>query len=67
MRKKEANIHELRTLLGKLYFVHAPVLPPAMFFINHMLDTLRTCLTVGAATLSAEFWKDLNWFTTYLP
>ena len=65
-RKEQAKIHELCTLLGKLFFV-AQCCCPAKVFRNRILGTLMACLAVGAVTLSEEFQKDLNWFATYLP
>ena len=54
-KKTEANNHELRTLHAVKAFLHVPVLPPARFFVNHMLDTLKAYPAVRAAILSAEF------------
>lgn len=66
MNKTIANIHKLCTLLGKLFFM-AQCCPPVRFFINCMLDTLRACPLERAASLSAQFCKDLNWLAAYLP
>ena len=67
-RNEEANIHDLHTPLGNIFSV-APCCLPSKFFINHMLNTPRECLAVGAVILifSEEFQKELNWFTDYLP
>ena len=41
--KQCANIHKLRTLLGKLFHM-VQCCPPACYFVNRMLSTLRECL-----------------------
>ena len=36
------NIHDLRTILGKLFYI-AHCCPADRYFVNRMLDTLRQC------------------------
>ena len=60
------NIHDLRSLFGKLLFV-AQCRPPAFLFTNRMLETLHACPLQGSIPLSPEFRKDLAWFQQYLP
>ena len=49
-KKNTTNVHELRSLLGKLFFV-AQCCPPARLFTNRMLETLRTCPVSGSVAL----------------
>ena len=64
--KEVTNINELRTLLGKLFYV-TQCCPPARLFSNRMLDTIRRCSSQGVIHLSAGFCKDLAWFHHFLP
>ena len=57
--KKVANIHELQTILDKLFYM-AQCCPPARFFINRMLDALRSCPAQAFVHLSHDFTKDLT-------
>ena len=50
--KPTANIHDLRSLLGKLLFV-AQCCPPARLFTNRMLETLHACPIQGSIPLSS--------------
>ena len=45
--KPTANIHDLRSLLGKPLFV-AQYCPPARLFTNRMLETLHACPMHGS-------------------
>ena len=64
--RQRANIHDLVTLLGKLFHV-AQCCPPAHYFVNRMLATIRQCSLTGYIKLSTEFKKDLYWYQVYLP
>ena len=48
--KSHANIHELWAILRKLFYV-AQCCPPARFFMNCMLNTLRACPLTGSSPL----------------
>ena len=61
LHKETANIQELCTILGKLFYI-AQYYPPAWLFTNQMLDTLQVCPVQGVIQLSVEFKKDLAWF-----
>jgi hypothetical protein len=64
--KSSANLHELRSLLGKLLHV-ANCSTPARLFLNRMLATLREAYNCQRVRLSTEFRKDIAWFQRYLP
>ena len=64
--KSHTNIHELRAVLGKLFYI-AQCCPPARFFVNRVSDTLRACPLTGSVPLSQGFQKDGAWFRAYLP
>ena len=59
-----ASIHDLRTLLGNIFYV-AQYWPPASFFINRLLTTLRWCTMRRLMNLSGGFKKDLAWFRAF--
>jgi hypothetical protein len=63
--RKTANIHQLRSLLGKLLHV-ANCCHPARLFLNRMLATLRLAHHSQHVVLSDEFRKDIRWFQHYL-
>ena len=60
------QLHNLRVLLGKLFFISQCCLP-AWVFLNRILATTRVCPAVDEIPLSAEFQKCINWFACYLP
>ena len=65
-QKSMANIHDLRSLLGKFLCV-VLYCSPTHLFTNRMLETLRACPLQGVVHLSPEFREDLAWFQQYLP
>ena len=66
MSKKHTTKKALQSLLGKLVYVHKCV-KPARLFINRMLTLLRKNGHRNKITLDRDFFKDLNWFLTFLP
>ena len=64
--KSQANIHELKTLLGKLFHV-SQCCPPPQFFMNRMLHTLQARPPIGHIKLDLGFQKDIQCFLAYLP
>ena len=64
--KEAANIHDLKAIPGKLFYV-AQCCHPTKFFFNRMLKALRLCPSEGSVTLSPDFKKDLAWFRAFLP
>ena len=63
---KHTNIHDIRALLGKLFFISQCCIQ-VHFFLNRMLDTLGSCPAAGDIALSTEFRMDLQWFACYIP
>ena len=63
---KYTNVHDLRALLGKLFFVSQCCLL-AHCFLNGMLETLRSCPAAGEIPFSPNFQNDHNWFACNFP
>jgi hypothetical protein len=63
--KKTATRTQLKSILGKLFFI-TQCCPPARMFLNRMLATMRDCPPVGSTSLNEEFRKDLRWFSAYV-
>ena len=62
---KFCSNQQLQSLLGSLLFIYKCV-RPARVFLNRMLQFLRLMGTQKIVTLSAEFFRDLHWFCTFL-
>ena len=54
-----ANLHALSALLGKLFYICQCCIP-ARFFLNSMLEMLRSCPPTGDMALSSDFRKDIH-------
>ena len=63
--KVTCSRRQLQSLLGSLLFISKCV-KPARVFLNLMLVFLRSMKKQRIATLSSEFFRDLNWFCTFL-
>ena len=63
--KKVCSKRQLQSLLGSLLFISKCV-KPARVFLNRMLEFLRLMGTNKMATLTCSFFRDLNWFCTFL-
>ena len=63
--KKFCLKRQLQSLLGSLLFISKCV-RPARVFLNRMLRFLRHMGTQKMATLTSEFFRDLNWFCTFV-
>ena len=63
--KKFWSKRQLQSLLGSLLFISKCV-RPARVFLNRMLGFLRHMGTQKMATLTSEFFRDLNWFCTFV-
>ena len=63
--KKSCTKRQLQSLLGSLLFISKCV-RPARIFLNRMLAFLRCMGVQKMATLTSEFFRDLNWFCTFL-
>ena len=63
--KKSCTKRQLQSLLGSLLFISKCV-KPARVFLNRMLEFLRLMGKQRMVTLSPEFFRDLNWFCTFL-
>ena len=56
---------QLQSLLGYLLYIHKCV-RPARYFLNRMLQTLRSNYGQASIKLDAEFHRDLRWFERFL-
>ena len=63
--KKFCSKRQLQSLLGSLLYVSKCV-KPAHTFLNCMLMLLRDNFEKDTIFLNREFFKDLNWFHTFL-
>ena len=57
--------NQLQSLLGHLLYVSKCV-KYARFFINRLLDTLRSCGDKKSITLDCNFHKNINWFKKFV-
>ena len=64
--KKYVTNRAFQSLLGKLIYIHKCV-SPARVFINRMLALFSNNYDKERIHLTAEFFKDLAWFLTFLP
>ena len=63
--KTRATKNQLQSLLGSLLYITKCV-KPARYFLNRMLQLLRTNHTAKIISLNNDFKRDLNWFLTFL-
>ena len=63
--KKYCSKRELQSLLGSLLYASKCV-RPARTFLNRMLQFLKSMEGNSSTRLTAEFFKDLKWFATFL-
>ena len=63
--KSKVTKNQFQSLLGSLLYITKCV-QPARFFLNRMLQLLRDNTTKPVITLDERFYKDLNWFNTFL-
>ena len=63
--KNHCTKRELQSLLGHLLYVHKCV-KQARYFVNRMLELLRSNYDQAKIKVSHEFKKDLRWFTKFL-
>ena len=66
LSKHVVTKRQLQSLLGLLLYVHKCV-KPARFFLNRMLDLLRSSHETTKVTLTEDFRRDLRWFANFLP
>lgn len=64
-RKQKANKTELQSLIGKLMFI-AKCVRPGRLFINRMLEWLRQIPDRGTHSVTAEFRKDISWWSRFM-
>ena len=65
-KKKWCTKRELQSLLGKLLYITKCV-KLSHFFLNRMLEVLRSSQKGEKIHLTQEFHRDLNWFTNFIP
>ena len=63
--KSKVAKNQFQSLLGSLLYITKCV-KPARFFLNRMLQLLRDHTSKHTITLDGNFYKDLNWFNTFL-
>ena len=63
--KKYATKNQFQSLLGSLLYITKCV-KPARLFLNRMLALFRSYFQNQRIPLSASFFKELNWFNTFL-
>ena len=64
--KDVASKCQLQSILGLLLYVHK-CCKPARFFLNRMLELLRTGHGRQKILLTPDFKRDLRWFAKFLP
>ena len=64
--RKTCSRRQLQSLLGHLLYIHKCV-KPARYFLNRMLQTLRSNYGHTTIKLDPEFHRDLRWFERFLP
>ena len=65
-RKTTCDKHQLQSLLGSLLFISKCV-RSSRFFLNRLLDVLRSIHDKDQVVLSQEAQRDINWFQKFLP
>ena len=66
VNKNTCNKKELQSFLGSLLYISKCV-KSSRFFLNRMLDILRSHFGSNEITLGLDFHRDLNWFRKFLP
>ena len=64
VKLKNFTKKQLQSILGSLLFIHK-VVKPARYFLNRLLDTLRT-MKQDKAPMTEAISKDINWFLTFV-
>ena len=62
---KSCSKRELQSLLGKLLYISKCV-KSSRFFLNRMLELLRTSSKCSSILLTEEFHRDLSWFCKFV-
>ena len=65
-QKKFCTKRQLQSLLGSLLFITKCV-RSSRFFLNRLLDVLRSMHDKDQVALSPEAQRDINWFQKFLP
>ena len=63
--KKSCSRRQLQSLLGHLLYLHKCI-KPARFFVNRMLDLLRSNYDKDRISLTQDFKHDLRWLSKFL-
>ena len=64
--RQKCSKRDLQSLLGSLLYISKCV-HRSCFFLNRMLDTLRSHFDKDDILLDLNFHRDLNWFLKFLP
>ena len=64
--KKSCTKRQLQSLLGHLLYIHKCV-KPTRYFLNRMLEVLRSAHNATHINLNPDFHRDLRWFLNFLP
>ena len=65
VNKTTCTKNQFQSLLGSLLYI-TKCIKPARFFLNHMLQILRSQGHISRFQLSSSFYKVLNWFNIFL-
>ena len=63
--KKSCTKRQLQSLLGHLLYIHKCV-KPTRYFLNRMLEVLRSAHNATHISLNPDFHRDLRWFLNFL-
>ena len=58
-------VRQLQSLLGHLMYIQKCV-RPSRFFMNRILELLRSNYDANSITLNHDFKRDIRWFQTFL-
>ena len=63
--KRFCSIRQLQSLLGHLMYIQKCV-RPSRFFVNRILELLRSNYDARSVTLNHDFRRDIRWFQVFL-
>ena len=63
--KRFCSIRQLQSLLGHLMYIQKCV-RPSRFFVNRILELLRSNYDAKSVTLNHDFRRDIRWFQVFL-
>ena len=63
--RTHASRKSLQKLLGHLLYLHKCI-EPSRLFVNRILQVLRSCPQVGHIKLNDAFFRDIQWFRSFM-